>query len=217
MDDEELNYKTLRKIQQAEKQSPKVTKIPKTFYDDMHVFLNDLQTQLEKEAKHKRQMLLADEIQNIEKIITNIYEQREKKIIMAAMSRIRGGNPHLKELLDPEMRLFEHLQHVLKEARNNILSDEKESETFSSTTHLEEEIQKEEESEEIISENEQSEEPQTIENDHEVVRVIKDMPTFVGTDAKQYSIKVGDVISVPPQMADMLVKRHIAEKIKMRT
>jgi hypothetical protein len=43
------------------------------------------------------------------------------------------------------------------------------------------------------------------------------MPTFVGTDAKQYLIKEDDIISVPAKMGEMLLKRHIAEKIKLRT
>jgi DNA replication factor GINS len=217
MDDEEFSYKTLRKIQQSEKQSPKVTKIPKSFYDDVKTYLDGLQNQLEKETKHKRQMLLADEIQNMEKIITNIYEQREKKIIMAAMSRVRSGNPHLHDLLDPELKLFDDLQQVLKGARKRILSNENEPEPLLPLTDSGPEIQDREETEEAIDEEPVIEEEHKIVNDHEMIRIVKDMPTFVGTDAKQYTVKVGDVLSVPAQMADMLVKRRIAERIDMST
>ena len=214
MDDEEFNYKTLRKIQQAEKQSPMITRIPKTFYEDVQVYLAGLQKQLEKESKQKRQMLLADEIQNIEKIIINIYEQREKKIIMAAMSKIRGGNPPIKHLLDFELQLFDSLQRLLHSARDSLLSNKKESIVLDAadekkTNHQIERIERNE----PLKEDKKLEEKPSPLIDYAVLRIIKDMPTFIGTDAKQYTIKVGDVLSVPNQMADMLIKRHIAEKI----
>lgn len=212
MDDEEFNYKSLRKIQQAEKQSTIITKIPNTFYEDVQLFRNDLQNKLKNETKQKRQMLLADEIQNIEKIITNIYEQREKKIIMAAMTRIRGGSPAVKYLLDPELQLFDSLQRLLHLTRISLLSEEKEMiDTSEEVTE-----NHPEELKETHHDEEKTEEQPSIEHDHTLLRVVKDMPTFVGTDAKQYTIKEGDILSVPKQMGDMLIKRHVAERIEMK-
>ncbi|MDG6228382.1 MAG: hypothetical protein QCH96_00275 [Candidatus Thermoplasmatota archaeon] len=213
MDDDEFDYKMLRKIQESEKQSPMTTKIPKTFYEDVSVFLKGLQDQFEKETKQKRKMIIADEIQNIEKIVINIYEQREKKIIIAATSRVRGGNPSVKNLLDDELTLFDTLQEVLKNARDSLLSKEKEvvysqrsDESPLQKTHQENTGPNQEHK--VIQQKAIS-----VDNDHIFVTIIKDMPTFVGTDAKQYTIKKGDVLSVPPQMASMLKKRRIAEEI----
>jgi DNA replication factor GINS len=217
MDDDEFDYKTLRKIQESEKQSPMITKIPKTFYAEVSVFLKTLQDQFEKETKQKRKMIIADEIQNIEKIVINIYEQREKKIIIAAMSRIRGGNPSVNNLLDTELTLFETLQDVLKNARDTILSKEKEVVSEGrSDDRLAQNGRQEKKTMTPASDKVRKKESIPT-NDHAFVTITKDMPTFVGTDTKQYTIKRGDVLSIPPQMADMLIKRRIAEKITMRS
>jgi len=217
MDDDEFDYKTLRKIQESEKQSPMITKIPKTFYVDVSVFLKGLQDQFEKETKQKRKMIIADEIQNIEKIIINIYEQREKKIIIAAMSRVRGGSPSVTNLLDTELSLFDTLQEVLKNARDSLLSKEKESVTFHGPDERIMPKVHQDDSNSIRNSDIIQEKTTLPKNDHMFVTITKDMPTFVGTDAKQYTIKKGDMLSVPPQMADMLIKRHIAEKITIRS
>ena len=41
------------------------------------------------------------------KISKNIYEKREKKIILAAVTKVRGGNPDLTKMLDIEKNLYE--------------------------------------------------------------------------------------------------------------
>ncbi len=241
MDEEEFSYKTLRKIQQAEKQSSTITKIPKTLYDDFQSFRTNLQKQLEKETKQNRQMLLADEIQNIEKIITNIYEQREKKIMMAAMTQIRGGSPTVKYLLDPELNLFNSFQKLLQSTRTLVLSEDKKPEASdnsdetaekhheeSNTVPYEEEKPEASDNSDETTENHYEEKNTTpheekkniekplIGNDHMVLQVVKDMPMFVGTDAKKYLIKEEDILSVPKKMGEMLIKRHIAEKINIQ-
>ena len=79
MDEEELSYKTLRKIQQMEKNSPGLTSLLPDFYNSLSDYLENLDKRLNEESSSQKKMMLTDEIQNIKKIAINIYEQREKK------------------------------------------------------------------------------------------------------------------------------------------
>ena len=129
MDDkEDINYKTLRKIQQAERTSPQITKINNEFFKDVQKFLHELEQRLEKEKKAQKKMLLAEECQNIEKIVRNIYEQREKKIMLAAISKARGGNPSIKSLLPEEKLFFDDLYQNIVSYRKKILESNEKTE-----------------------------------------------------------------------------------------
>lgn len=219
MDDEEITYKTLRKIQQAEKNSPQITQINKEFYRDVTVFLKQLEKRLVEEKKPQKQMLLAEESQNIEKIIRNIYEHREKKIMLAAISKARGGNPSIKHLLPEEKTFFDELYKNIVSFRKQIFSDEtkddrskaketKESESKESSTD-EKRVEK-------IDNSVQPEEKQetTPANTHPILRIQEDIPSFVGTDNQTYTLHKGDIISLPKDMAKMLLNKKVAKEIK---
>jgi len=46
------------------------------------------------------------------------------------------------------------------------------------------------------------------------VRVLEDIPTFMGTDGKIYELKKGDIVELPKTNADMLVGRKVAEFVE---
>ena len=47
-----------------------------------------------------------------------------------------------------------------------------------------------------------------------ILRILKDLPQFVGNDMKKYSLHKEDVISLPVEVAKILVEREAAEEIK---
>jgi len=224
MDDEEITYKTLRKIQQAEKNSPQITQMNKEFYRDVTVFLKELEKRLVEEKKPQKQMLLAEESQNIEKIIRNIYEHREKKIMLAAISKARGGNPNIKHLLPEEKTFFDELYKNIVSFRKQIFSDEtkddraesKETKESKSKESTVKESSTDEKRVEKIDNPVQPEEKQekTPANTHPILRIQEDIPSFVGTDNQTYTLHKGDIISLPEDMAKMLLNKKVAKEIK---
>ncbi|KAA0009492.1 MAG: DNA replication complex GINS family protein [Thermoplasmata archaeon] len=46
------------------------------------------------------------------------------------------------------------------------------------------------------------------------IRILKDLPQFVGNDMKKYSLRKEDVISLPLDVAKILIEREAAEEIK---
>ena len=195
MDQEDINYKTLRKIQQQEKTFPLLTKIDRNFYQKFSEYLKNLQRIAEKEENSQKIKLFDDEIQNTKKIAFNIYELREKKIIQAALSKVRGGKPDLKNLLEIEKRLYDSLVKQIIVSREEILEQKLEKKT--DVKSAAETGKKEKKS-----------------NTNAIVRVTQDTPEFVGTNMKTYSLRKDDVLTLPKEMSEPLLKRGVVEQIK---
>ena len=75
---------------------------------------------------------------------------------------------------------------------------------------------KKEEKAETKSDEPELKEPEkeSQENNKPILMITEDIPEFVGTDAKNYHLRKGDVISIPPDMEEMLSKRGVAKKIE---
>lgn len=197
MDADDISYVTLRKIQQAEKTSSTLTKIDEHFYERLSRFIADLNERLSRESVTKKQMLLGEEIQNIEKIATSIYEQREKKILLAAMSKSRGGTPNIKNLIDGEKQLFDEIYNLLKQSRKTLLEGK--------TQDVEKTEEETADKDEMGTEKPRNKNP--------IVRILTDIPEFVGTDTRTYNLRAGDILSLPPDICHTLTKRNVAEEI----
>jgi len=102
-------YRTLRKIQLSEEKYPLLTKIDKNFYSQLAEYQKNPDGLSEKE------------IQDIERIFYSVCELREKKIVKAALSKIRGGKPDLKNMLDEEKKLFDSIVATLLQSRKNFV------------------------------------------------------------------------------------------------
>ena len=209
MDDEEIDYKTLRKIQELEKNSPVLTELKSYFYVKLNKYLQNLENRLKSESSQQKKILLKDEIQNIKKIATNIYEQREKKIILGAITKVRGGNPDLSKLIDIEEDLFNSVLNEMINSRKKFLEYKKEKfvEPESSKKFEKEKDDK------IQQEPSEKEHNLKEKNINPIVRITENIPEFIGTDEKKYNLRNNDIVSIPEDMSDMLVGRGVAKKI----
>ena len=196
MDNNEISYKTLRKIQDLEKKSPVFTKVGLNFYHDVLDYLEKLKDRLKKETSNQKVMLLRNEIRSTYKIIENIYEIREKKILLAVISKARGGNPDIKNLVDVEKDIFDSIIDIVINSRNKIIC-EKQIQN----------VKKNSKSVDYEKNNENNE------NYNPIVVITDNLPEFIGTDTKKYHLRKGDFISLKKDMSDTLVKRGVAKKI----
>jgi len=205
--EEDIDYRSLRKIQQFEKNSPILTELNSSFYKDVSEYIDGLTKRSEKEESSQKQTLLKDEITNTKKIAFSIYEQREKKILLAAVSKARGGNPDLKNLLPTEQNLFDNVLSSMIKSRETLLKQR--------------ELDEEKKSEKVESNNKKPVEKQesvanNIEkNNNPVVRVIEEIPEFVGTDGKKYNLRKNDILSISKEMSEMLSKKNAVEKLEL--
>lgn len=195
MDEDDISYKALRKIQQQEKTLSLLTRIDQNFYKKFSEYLKNLQRIAENEENSQRIQLFNDEIQNTKNIALNIYELREKKIVQAALSRVRGGKPDLKNLLEIEKKLFDSLVEQIIVSRKELLEPKIEKKIKTKSTQGTGEKEKKN-------------------NTNAIVRVTQDTPEFVGTDMKTYSLRKNDVLTLPEEMSVPLLERGVVKQIK---
>ena len=198
MKEEEINYKTLREIQQREKNSPTLTSIKSSFYFEISKYIDELNSRLKNESSSQKQTLICGEIENIQKLSLNIYELREKKILSAAISKARGGNPDIKNMTNIEKTLFESILDILNKSRMYIFSKEQV------------EIK-------TIEPQDSKVKPEKVEEKHKnpnpIVRVTENVPEFIGTNEKRYNLRKNDILSLPEDMCEMLHRRGVVKKI----
>ncbi len=209
---EEINYRTLRKIQQMEKNSSILTDLDNDFYKNLEKYILDLNNRLESESDEHKKRLLNEEIENTKKIITSIYEQREKKILLTAISKARGGKPDLKFMVNVERDFFDSILKLIDTFRSKILENKKTMVICKIKSDVvNNEIKKENK---IINNNE----IKILKNRNlnPIIRVIKDIPNFVGTDEKKYTLKKNDIVSLPEDMKEMLLNRKVIEKLDLQ-
>jgi len=199
MEEDEINYRTFREIQQMEKNSPILTELKSDFYLNLSKYIDQLIDRLKNESSSQKQLLLKEEIKNTQKISINIYEQREKKILLAAISKARGGNPDIKNMVHIEKNLFDSILNVLKTTREKLL--EKESFEKKNNSETKKEPNKPEKPKEINK------------NKNPVVIVTENIPEFIGTNEKRYNLRKNDMISLPEDMYKMLSRRGVVKKV----
>jgi len=205
LNEDEISYRNLRKIQQMEKNSPVLTDLKSSFYKELSDYLEKLETSFKEEPASK-QTILKDEIENTKKIATNIYEQREKKVLLSAISKARGGNPDLNRMLEIEKNLYNSILDVIMQSREQILENK--------TNDNKEKMIDKENKEDTVEVEKKEDDENIKQNTNPIVRVTQDIPEFIGTDTRKYNLRKNDVLSLPRDMSDTLSKRGVAKEIK---
>jgi len=194
---EDITYKTLRRIQQAEQTASGLTKIDVDFYRAVAAYVASVEQSIEQEKNPSKLKLFSDELANMKKVITSIYELREKKIVHNALSTVRSGAPDLKNLLDVEKRLFDSLVAQIRSSRQEVFEGKKESPPP-----------------ETLPSQAMASSPPRQPNTNPIVRVVEDTPEFVGTDEKTYALRKEDVLTMPVETAGPLLKKGIVKHVK---
>jgi len=106
---EVISFEYLRKILNEEKKSQNLTKIPDDFYEAVRMYIEGKK----KLAKGKKDEI---ELRNIERIVENIFNLRERKIINFAIMAARAG-VQPSNLTAEEKQFFQKVLETLKERR----------------------------------------------------------------------------------------------------
>lgn len=192
-----ITYETIRNAHRAEKEE-ELQKLPEGFFESVRNWF-----------KHKEKMkdttsLL--EVENAKKLLEDVINRRQKKIVLAALSTVRGQLPPTN-LTDEERKFFDEIVNSLKIFKNEI------NEKFRGYEEIVEE--KVEEAKKSIEELKKEEKMEFAKPDGKLlVKILSDLPRFVGSDMQAYGpLKAGDVISLPEEIGNLLINRKVAENI----
>jgi DNA replication initiation complex subunit (GINS family) len=121
---DEINYEKISQINKKERKTSKLTNLDPEFYFALISHLNILQEEYNK--KHSENptsteaLLLNNEICKLDGIIKEIYNRRERKILLSALDH--GAKIDVRNMLKHEQKLYSTIINLLKEYRSEILS-----------------------------------------------------------------------------------------------
>jgi DNA replication initiation complex subunit (GINS family) len=124
-----ITYETLFELLRLEKSREELQKLSDTFFEDLISYVNNKKTRFEsKESQgilfqRDEREIARQELENIKKIVKEIYDRREKKIIANALNKARTGITLIdtSKMLASEKILFSAVSSVLTQFREKVL------------------------------------------------------------------------------------------------
>jgi DNA replication initiation complex subunit (GINS family) len=213
-----ITLETLYDILRNEKKREDLQELEDTFFIDVVSYLREKQTLLDEKSKDEdifaagEKDKLEYELRSIKRILKEIYEKREKKMIDIALNKSRTGSNIIdtSAMLKEEKEFYENVLGILDGSRKNILmklfngklpgirmdATPKKVEVATKSEINEDEI-------EPLPEQEMTK-----------VKFIHPTPSFVWKDMKVYGpYDIGEEIDIFPEVADLLVRKKRAEKV----
>jgi DNA replication initiation complex subunit (GINS family) len=124
----DITYEQLFDTLRREKSRDELQKLEKNFYDQVRIFLSIKEDMIRAESVQGINSLAAQraqiEFQNVKKILKELYERRERKIITMALHRTRTEAAIIDNdtLLAEEKLFLESMVHLMLQTREQILS-----------------------------------------------------------------------------------------------
>jgi DNA replication factor GINS len=117
MPEETITFELIRKIQREEQRLPKLTKLPDNFYQNANSYLQQKRKTADSMGDRKVNL----EVKNIERLIEDVFNRRERKVLNSALIAVRT-NIAPENLTDEEKIFFDQLAGSIKERRNTTLN-----------------------------------------------------------------------------------------------
>ena len=210
LDEEEkeisVSYETLFDLMKREKERADLQKLDENFFQYLTEFLKEKNNLLNKSPDESVEEKRDSErqLENIKKILIDLYGRREKKISGLALdksktkSTIVDTNTLLKEekqFFDDLIKLFDRYRHGILfnilDGKLPIVEEKKE-------THQVEAPEKEKE----------------VKKNKKMIRFTNAVPKFVGEELEEYGpFEEEDIANLPIKIADLLVSKGRAEEI----
>ncbi len=193
-----ISYETIRTAHRAEKDET-LQKLPENFFQSVRTWLAT------KSARGDTASLL--EVENAKKLIEDLINRRERKIMMSALRAVRGSSPPVG-MTNSEMIFFDKMVVQLNDFRTITTEN-----IIGPAAMAEEKVMAAVESVAALPKP-QLVQPPLPKNGHTLVKMLSDLPRFVGTDMNSYGpLKNGDMITLPADTANMLFGKGMAETV----
>jgi len=117
MPEEPITFEFIRKIQREEQREPRLSKIPEDFYQKAKTYL-DQKRKLSAKQKNRMSTL---EVKNVERLLEDIFNRRETKIVNHAIITSRIEIPP-ENLIEEEKEFFQSIVDSLRSQRERVLN-----------------------------------------------------------------------------------------------
>jgi len=219
-----ITYETLYEVLRREKSKDELQKLDESFFRDVLEYLKE-KTRIVQEASGKFDMFSVEErdntqiqLNNVKRILKEIYDRREKKIIDMALNKSKTNSSIIDttNLLAKEHELYNETVKILDNFRRDILFsmlELKQPEVSQSSSEPEPVPETAPQESEINLEPEPTSK-QVPSSDKVKVRFLQKVEQFVGKELELYGPFEPDTIAeLPEEIADILVNKGSASII----
>ncbi len=194
-----ITYEGVYDLLRKEKIYPELQKVPDTFLTEVISYLSEktaiLDSQKQKDSifAEKEVEKTAKQLENIKKMLKELYERRENKIVKLALIASKTGSLSNTDMLKEEQEMYNALVSNLTYYRENILTKVLDKKQPS-----------------LNNKTEKSKEEENL----KTIRFTNPVPQFIDNDQKIYGpFKEEHVANLPSKIAELLIRNKKAEEI----
>ena len=219
-----LTLRDLRVQTLKERKEGRLTKIPNSFFNQIKNLENQIRNVIEQSKDNVKRLEKSNsDMRKLMDLKLELHKLRERKLTDLAREKVNGQNPSSENVHSNESEYLESICSVIEKHRENTLLTtdfefipEDKHDLKKETIVENKEEDKVEENVEIQTQKNtnKSINDQSDNSEYLNVKVLEDLPTFTGMDAKNYTLKSGDTESIPKYNARMLSD---AGKVKLLT
>ena len=188
-----MTLRDLRVQTFKERKEGRLTKLPAAFYKRLNILEMQIRDIIDESKDNVQRLEKANaDIRKFSDMKLELHKNRERKLTDLAREKVNGQNPNMENVHPNENEYLISLCIVIEKHRTNTLLNEI---PIDIPTLKEKKIEPEEKTVKKID-------PKN--DEYLEIKVLEDLPTFIGMDAKNYSLKNNDVVSIPKYNARML-------------
>lgn len=206
-----ITYDLLFDILRYEKSRDELQALDKEFFNNIVEYLRNKEIILiNVHTPPSERELTKIQLNNVKKILTELYDRREKKIINLASYKIKIGQDTINTtaLLDDEKILFDSVFLVLSKYRTTILDN-----ILNAKSPFAKPIDQQESTSSVEKKMPELNDDDTITS----VRFIKPVPKFLGPELETYGpFEEQDIASLPSIIANILIRKERAEEMHVK-
>ncbi|MFH0970194.1 MAG: hypothetical protein V1776_01910 [Candidatus Diapherotrites archaeon] len=228
-----FDFEEMRRIYRLEKSTARLVDVPEDFFTLLHTLVEDERKKYF-DSLNDLNTTRARDFGNLKKLVDEWFVVREKKLLNTVLVSAQLGEMDLAHLTVEEKRLFTQLYDTLRAHRNltqSILDAnsafvgmvslpvENETISLSNNSSIAHNIPLSNSSPLSHSASSPSSaHSQSASSSSSLailsVRILSEIPSFVGTDLKEYGpYKTGEVVSLPSKIAQLFISRKLGESV----
>ena len=219
-----LTLRDLRVQTLKERKEGRLTKIPNNFFNQIKNLENQIRNVIEQSKNNVKRLEKSNsDMRKLMDLKLELHKLRERKLTDLAREKVNGQNPNSENVHSNESEYLESICSVIEKHRENTLLSTDFEFIPEDKSDIKKETVVENKEEDKVEENvgiqtqkniNDSIDEESENSEYLNVKVLEDLPTFTGMDAKNYTLKSGDTESIPKYNARMLSD---AGKVKLVT
>ena len=190
-----MTLRDLRVQTFKERKEGRLTKLPLKFYERLKNLERQIRKIIEEAGGNAQRLEKANaDIRKFSDMKLELHKNRERKLTDLAREKVNGQNPNTENVHQNENEYLISLCGVIEKHREKTLLNELPIDP--KNPKLKENVI---EPKEKVTKKDESPNDEYIE-----IKVLEDLPTFTGMDAKNYTLKNNDIVSIPLYNARIL-------------